>query len=154
MRGFSRKPSGVRVAPREIVEEHPITATNTITRRIIGCTIRVHRVFGPGLLESPYKLATAIEFTSDGLSYVAEAPLPVSYNGRELGTAYRMDFVVEESVVVEVKATERILPIHRQQLLTYLRLSGYPVGLLINFNVPVLKDGIVRVVNDRPKTSS
>ena len=92
-----------------------------------------------------------IEFTFEGLSYVAEESLPVSYNGRELGTAYRMDFVVEKTVVVEVKAIERVLPIHRQQLLTYLRLSGYPVGLLINFNVPVLKDGIVRVVNDRPK---
>ena len=131
--------------------EYLLTVINTITKRIIGCAIRVHRVFGPGLLESPYKLATAIELTSAGLSYVAEVPLPVSYNGRELGTAYRMDFVVEESVVVEVKAIERLLPIHRQQLLTYLRLSGYPVGLLINFNVPVLKDGIVRVLNDRPK---
>ena len=134
--------------------EQPITATNIITRRIIGCTIRVHRVFGPGLLESPYKLATAIEFTSDGLSYVAEEPLLVSYDGRELGTAYRMDFVVEKSVVVEVKAIERVLPIHQQQLLTYLRLSGYPVGLLINFNVRTLKDGITRIVNDRPNAGS
>ena len=131
--------------------EYLLAVINTITKRIIGCAIRVHRVFGPGLLESPYKLAIAIEFTFEGLSYVAEESLPVSYNGRELGTAYRMDFVVEKTVVVEVKAIERVLPIHRQQLLTYLRLSGYPVGLLINFYVPVLKDGIVRVVNDRPK---
>jgi GxxExxY protein len=126
-----------------------IPPINRITHRINGGAIRVHRAFGPGLLESPYRLALGIELLAAGLSCVSEVPLSVTYNGRDLGTGYRMDFVVEDTVVIEVKAIDRLLPIHRQQLLTYLKLSGYPAGLLINFNVPLLKDGIVRVLNDR-----
>ena len=126
----------------------PVTLLNNdITEKILGCAIRVHRAFGPGLLESPYKLALAVEFTTAGLLYVAETPLLVSYGGRDLGVGYRMDFVVEKTVVVEAKAIEGLLPIHRQQLVTYLKLSGHPIGLLINFNVSLLKNGIVRAVN-------
>ncbi len=124
---------------------------NEITRIIIAAALKVHRVFGPGLLEAPYCLALAIELTKRGLPFLVQVPLEVSYEGCVLGVGYKLDFVVAGVVVVEVKAVERLLQIHRQQLITYLKLSGYPAGLLINFNVPALKDGLMRVLNDRPR---
>ena len=125
---------------------------NQLTRLIIGCAIKVHRVFGPGLLEAPYRLALALELKNASLPFQIEVPLDVGYEGRDLGTGYKMDFVVDNIVVIEVKAIDRLLPIHRQQLITYLKLSGYPAGLLINFNVPLLKEGVIRVLNDKPRT--
>jgi len=125
---------------------------NHLTRTIVGCGIKVHRVFGPGLLETPYHLALAMELRTANLPFQVEVPLEVEYQGRNLGAGYRMDFVVDDTVVIEVKAIERLLPIHRQQLITYLKRSGYPAGLLINFNVPLLKDGVIRVLNDKPRT--
>jgi len=127
---------------------------NEIVKRIIAAALKVHRSFGPGLLEAPYCLALAIELAKLGLSFLVEVPLKVSYEGRDLGVGYKLDFVVAECVVVEVKAVERLLPIHRHQLITYLKLSGHPAGLLINFNVPLLKDGLMRVLNDRPRDHS
>ena len=119
-----------------------------LTHRIIGCGIRVHRYFGPGLLHAPYAFALAYELTSIGLRCEREIACPVVYGGTTLPCAYRLDMVVEDTVVVEIKAIDRFHDIHRAQLITYLKLSGYPAGLLINFNVPVLKDGIMRVLND------
>ena len=117
-----------------------------LTEQIIGAAIEVHRELGPGLLESAYEECLCHELHLRGLRFKRQIDLPVVYKGLKLDCGYRLDIVVEEFVVIEVKSIEHILPIHRAQLLTYLRLSGKKIGLLINFNVPVLKNGIVRRV--------
>ena len=121
-----------------------------ITDSIIGAAIEVHRALGPGLLESAYETCLAFELAENGLKIEKQKPLPVVYRDVELDCGYRLDFLIEEAVIVEVKVVDRLAPIHRAQLLSYLRLSGCKVGLLINFNVKVLKDGIVRIVNNFP----
>ena len=123
---------------------------NQITEGIIGAAIEVHRDLGPGLLESAYETCLAFELVERGLKVEQQKPLPVVYREVKLDCGYRLDLLVEEAVIVEVKAVDRLAPIHKAQLLSYLRLSGCKVGLLINFNVKVLKDGIRRVVNDFP----
>jgi GxxExxY protein len=122
------------------------THVNRTTERIIGAAIAVHRALGPGLLESAYKACLASELGARGLRYEREVEVPVVYNDVRLDCGYRMDLLVERLVVVELKVAARLEPVHTSQLLTYLRLSGCPAGLLINFNVPVLKAGIRRVV--------
>jgi GxxExxY protein len=117
---------------------------NTITERIIGAAIEVHRELGPGLLESVYEAALAYELTLQGLSIERQKEQPVRYKGLLIETGFRIDVLIEGQVVVELKAVESILPIHEAQLLTYLKLSNCRVGLLINFNVPLLKQGIKR----------
>ncbi len=117
-----------------------------ITEAIIGAAIEVHRELGPGLLESAYEECFCHELHLRDLSFQRQVDLPVSYKGLKLDCGYRIDVVVENAVIVELKSIEQISPIHHAQLLTYLRLSGKKVGLLINFNVPVLKNGIVRRV--------
>lgn len=106
----------------------------------------MHRSLGPGLLESTYERCLARELALRGLNHSRQVPLPLIYRGVEIADAYRMDLVVEELVVVEVKAVTDLLPVHRAQLLTYLRMSGLPVGLLLNFHAPRLIDGLVRLV--------
>ena len=117
-----------------------------LTEQIIGAAIEVHRELGPGLLESAYEECICHELHLRGLSFQRQANLPISYKGLNLDCGYRLDIVVEDSVLIELKSIEQILPIHQAQLLTYLHLSGQKVGLLINFNVSVLKNGIVRRV--------
>jgi GxxExxY protein len=117
-----------------------------LTEQIIGAAIEVHRKLGPGLLESVYRACLARELALRGLSFEQEKPLPVEYKGVLIDCSYRLDFVVAGKVVVEVKAVDALLPVHEAQLLTYLKLTGCRVGLLINFNVSVLKDGIKRLV--------
>jgi len=117
-----------------------------VTEAIIGAAIEVHRELGPGLLESAYEECFCHELHLRGLSFQRQVELPVEYKGIRLDCGYRLDAVVENTVVVELKSIERILPIHQAQLLTYLRLTGKRVGLLINFNVSALKNGIVRRV--------
>jgi GxxExxY protein len=117
-----------------------------ITQKIIGAAIEVHKTIGPGLLESAYEECLAHEMRIRGLNFQRQVPLPVAYKGVTLDCGYRLDFVVETVVVVELKAVESLQPIHEAQVLTYLKLGGWTVGLLINFNVPVLRDGIKRVV--------
>ena len=119
---------------------------NQITQDIIGCAIEVHRHLGPGLLESAYEVALGRELTLQGFSHQRQKRLPIKYKGIDLAVSYRIDILVAEVVVVEIKAVEKVLPIHEAQLLTYLKLGGYQVGLLLNFNVPQLTDGIVRKV--------
>jgi GxxExxY protein len=119
---------------------------SAVTEAVIGCAIRVHRGLGPGLLESAYEACLAYEMSASGLLYERQRPLPVVYKGVRLDCGYRLDFVVADIVVVEIKAIERFAAVHDAQLLTYLRLSGLPVGLLLNFNVEVLRDGIRRRV--------
>jgi GxxExxY protein len=117
-----------------------------LTERIIGAAIEVHRELGPGLLESAYEECFCHELHLHNLSFRRQIDLPVAYKGLKLDCGYRLDVVVEDLVVVEMKSIDQVLPIHHAQLLTYLRLSGKNVGLLINFNVSVLKNGIVRRV--------
>ena len=119
---------------------------NELTEAIIGAAIEVHRHLGPGLLESAYQKCLARELTLRGIPFDSERTLPVVYKGITLDCGYRVDLLVAGSVVVEAKAVAAIDKIHEAQLLTYLRLGGWKVGLLINFNVPVLKDGIKRRV--------
>lgn len=117
-----------------------------LTAKIIAAAVEVHRELGPGLLESTYEACLAHELTQRGLSVARQVELPVSYKGVRVDCGYRLDLVVEGQVVVEIKCVEKVLPIHEAQLLTYLRLSGIRVGLLINFNVKVLTNGITRRV--------
>jgi len=119
---------------------------NEITEQIIGAAIEIHRVLGPGLLESAYEEFLSHELKLRGVPFERQRPLPVEYKGIKLECGYRLDLLVEDTVVVEVKAVEAIEPIHEAQLLTYLRIGGWRVGLLMNFNVPVLKTGIRRRV--------
>lgn len=115
-----------------------------LTESIIGAAIDVHRELGPGLLESAYEECLCHELHLRGLRFQRQVELPVTYKGLKLDCGYKLDIVVEEQIVLELKSIEQILPIHQAQLLTYLRLSGKRLGLLINFNVAVLKNGIVR----------
>ena len=124
------------------------TELNRITEIIIGAAMAVHRELGPGLLESAYEACLAYELPDRGLSVERQKALPVRYRGVNVDCGYRIDLLVEGKVVVELKAVERLEAIHKAQLLSYLKLSGCKVGLLINFNVKVLKDGIRRLVNE------
>ena len=117
-----------------------------LTSAIIGAAIDVHQLLGPGLLESAYEECLAREFTLRGIRFERQKPMPVVYKDVKLECGYRLDFLVADLVVVELKAVENIAPIHEAFVLTYMRLSGCGVGLLINFNVRVLKDGIRRFV--------
>lgn len=120
--------------------------TNEIARRAIDCAFAVHRALGPGLLESVYEACLACELGHAGLQYRRQFPLPVVYRELELEAGYRLDLLVENRIVIEIKAVEAIAPVHVAQTLTYLRLSGCKLGYLINFNVSMLKDGIKRLV--------
>jgi GxxExxY protein len=121
---------------------------NELTDRIIGAAIEVHKALGPGLLESAYEECLAHELSFARISFERQVPLPVSYRSIQLDCGYRLDFLVEKTVVLELKAVEDLQRIHEAQLLTYLKLGGWPIGLLINFNVPVLKKRIKRMVNN------
>ncbi|MDQ3805560.1 MAG: GxxExxY protein [Acidobacteriota bacterium] len=120
--------------------------TNQTTNVVIGAAVEVHRSLGPGLLESAYCECLCRELTLRGVSFERERALPVEYKGVRLECGYRLDLLVANSVVVEVKAVEGLAPVHEAQLLTYLRLGGWRVGLLINFNVVMLKDCIRRKI--------
>jgi GxxExxY protein len=121
-----------------------------ISRRIIGAAIEVHRHLGSGLLESAYQSCLAFELMQLGLKVEEQKALPVVYKQVNLDCGYRLDFVVEDEIIVEIKAVEQLLPIHEAQLLSYLRLAKKRVGLLMNFHVPVLKNGLKRIVNEFP----
>ena len=121
---------------------------NDITSRIIGAAITVHRELGPGLLESVYQSCMVIELRDDSLRVESEVPVPVVYKGKEIHQeGFRLDLLVEGVVVVELKSVEKVLSIHKKQLLTYLRLSNKKLGLLINFNEELLVNGITRISN-------
>jgi GxxExxY protein len=120
---------------------------NQITESIIGAAIEVHRVTGPGLMESVYEECLCYELSQRGLGFKRQVELPVSYKGIKLNCGFRMDLVVEDAVVLELKTVDQLLPVHSAQLLTYLKLSGKKLGLLINFNEPVLTKGLKRLAN-------
>jgi GxxExxY protein len=119
-----------------------------LTKKIIGAAIEVHRALGPGLMESAYEECLCHELNLRGLSFQRQLPIPVSYKGVNLDCGYKLDVLVEDTVILELKCAERIIPVHEAQLLTYLKLLNKPVGFVINFNVPVLKQGLVRRVLD------
>jgi GxxExxY protein len=127
---------------------------NDITATIIGAAMEVHKALGPGLLESAYEECLAHELTLRAIAFDRQRVLPVMYKGVHLDCGYRLDFLVEQAVVVELKAVEMLLPIHEAQMLTYLKLGGWSVGLLINFNVPALRRGLKRIVHNFKETSA
>lgn len=114
------------------------------TYEVIGCAIEVHRLLGPGLLESAYEQCLAYELYQRGIPFKAQAPMPLEYKDVKLDCGYRLDFIVQDSLIVELKAVEQLLRIHEAQMLTYMKLAGTPLGLLINFNSTPLKNGIKR----------
>lgn len=120
---------------------------NKLSSKIIGAAIEVHKSLGPGLLESAYEECLCYEFGLRDFSCERQKALPVTYKGKKLDCGYRLDIVVENTIILELKSCEKIEAIHKAQLLTYLKLSGLKLGLLLNFNVPVMRDGIVRIVN-------
>lgn len=132
--------ASVTIAPRLV---------NDITRAIIAAAMKVHSALGPGLLESAYHACLLFELHSEHLKAESQVALPVLYRGVKLDLGYRIDLLVEDKVIVELKSIDEIAPIHEAQLLSYLKLSKKNVGLLINFNVPHLKNGIKRIVNGR-----
>ena len=128
------------------------SGTNHITRDIIGHAIKIHKVLGPGLLESAYAACLALELTDAGHTIELKKAVPLVYRDVTLDVAYFLDLLVDGRVIVELKSVDALAPVHEAQMLTYLRLTQCPVGLLINFNVQVLKDGIQRVVNSMATT--
>ena len=131
----------------QVIFDRSIEERNKISEKIIGCAIKVHRALGPGLLESAYEACLAHELTKAGLHIRRQVPVPIVYDGIKLDAAYQLDLVVEDKIIVELKSVEMLLPIHEAQLITYLKLTGMKLGLLINFNVALLKNGIKRKVN-------
>jgi GxxExxY protein len=119
---------------------------NEISKMVIGCAIEVHKVLGPGLLESVYQECLVYELQQNGLQIVKEKPMPVVYKAVTMDKGYRIDILVENKVVVELKTVESLCVIHTAQVLTYLKLGGYKLGILLNFNVPLLKNGIKRII--------
>lgn len=119
---------------------------NLVGEKVLGCALKVHRTLGPGLLESAYEACLAHELEKAGLRHRPQVAMPLRYDELQLELGYRLDLLVEDRVVVEIKAVDRIADVHRAQLLSYLKLGGYKLGHLLNFNVAVLKDGICRMV--------
>ena len=123
---------------------------NEIAKEIVDAAYRVHSSLGPGLLESVYETALAYELQNLSLQIVRQKAIPVEYHGARIEMGFRADLIVEDRVIVEIKSVESVAPVHKRQLLTYLRLADKRLGLLINFNVLLIKDGIKRIANDMP----
>ncbi len=125
---------------------------NALTHQVIGAAIRVHEELGPGLLEGVYLKCMRIELRHLGLAVQCEVPVPIVYRGEVVAEGgFRMDLLVDDTLIVELKSVEEVKPVHKKQLLTYLRLAGKPIGLLINFNEVLLKDGITRIIDTRDR---
>ena len=121
---------------------------NPLSNKIIGAAIEVHKTLGPGLLESAYEKCLCRELHLKNISFESQKPLPVHYKGDSLDCGYRLDIVVDNAIILELKTVEKIEPIHLAQMMTYLKLSNLQLGLILNFNTELMKDGIVRVVNN------
>jgi len=130
-----------------MVNELNSITENELATKVIGCAIAVHRALGPGLLESAYEQCLAYELRQSGFRVEVQKPMPLVYEKVEMDCGYRIDLLVEGKLIIELKAVERLMDVHMAQTLTYLKLSGCKLGLLMNFNVSVLKKGIQRVVN-------
>ena len=119
-----------------------------VAREIVDSAVKVHKALGPGLLESTYQACMAYELGQRGLEVLSEVLLPVIYDGQKIDAGYRIDILVENCIIIENKAVEQLIPIHKAQLLTYLKLADCKIGFLFNWNVALIKDGIVRMVNN------
>jgi GxxExxY protein len=117
-----------------------------LSEKVLGAAIEVHRELGAGLYESIYRECICHELSLRGIAFRREVPIPISYKGIKLDCGYRADLIVEERLLLELKAVEKLIPVHKAQLMTYMKVTGMKVGLLLNFNVPLLKDGIIRIV--------
>lgn len=117
-----------------------------LSKRVIGCALEVHKNLGPGLLESTYEQCLAHELKCAGIPFMLQHPLPVNYNGIKLDCGYRVDLFVDNKIIIELKSVDKVLPIHQAQLLTYMKLAGVKIGLLMNFNVRFMREGIKRLV--------
>ena len=126
--------------------QEPSALADAAARQVIDAGLKVHRALGPGLLESAYEVCLAHELNLRGVSVSRQVPLPLHYEGLRLEAGYRLDLVVADAVIVEVKAVESLSRLHEAQLITYLKLSGLRLGLLMNFNVPLFKDGVRRLI--------
>jgi len=141
-----------KVVNHEAHEEHEgfnrgcIMEFDDLSNRVLGCALEVHRNLGPGLLETAYGKCLAYELRANGLNAVCQKPLPVVYKGVELDCGYRLDIVVENSLMVELKSVDHLSKVHEAQILTYMKLSGIHIGLLLNFNEVLLKNGLKRFV--------
>ena len=131
-----------------------LKSINESSHELIGAAIEVHSELGPGLLESAYEAAYSYELTLRGIPHVRQRAMPIFYKGVTIDTAYRIDLLVEDRLAIELKAVEKLVPLHATQLLTYLRLGRFPLGLLINFNVRKLIEGVERVSNHAPDLSA
>ena len=120
---------------------------NAIAKQIVDAAFRIHTTIGPGLLESVYETLLSYELGRRGLGTLRQQPIPVVYEGIRIEAGFRADLIVEDKVIVEIKSVEALAPVHKKQLLTYLRLADKRLGLLINFHVPLIRDGITRIVN-------
>ena len=127
-----------------MVSQEVLNKLNVISEKIIGSAIAVHKEFGPGLLESVYEICMIQEMEDRGLKVTHQVDLPLYYKGRLTNKTFRIDLLVEDEIIVDLKAVENVFPIHEAQLLTYMKLTNKKLGLLINFNVPLLKQGIMR----------
>jgi GxxExxY protein len=127
-----------------------LNRVNPLTEKAIGAAIKVHKALGPGLLESVYLACLVLELRRSGLSVKSNVPLPVEYDEVRITLGFRLDIVVDDCVILELKSVKKLANIHCAQVLTYLKLSGYPVGLLMNFNVTVLTTGLRRLINPNP----
>jgi len=127
------------------------TDESILTGQVIGACIEVHRHLGPGLVESIYEECLCDELKARGIAFARQQAIPIRYKGRQLCGTYRIDVVVDDELIIEIKAVEQLLPIHDAQLLTYLKLTPYELGLLINFNVPLLRQGIRRLAHSKQK---
>ena len=125
--------------------KNTIVDINDLTGNVIGAAIEVHKNMGPGLLESVYEECLAIELKNRAIDFERQKELPIFYKGKSINSIYRLDFLISNSLIIELKSCERLQPIHDAQILTYLKLTGIKIGLLINFNVPILKDGLKRI---------
>jgi GxxExxY protein len=121
---------------------------NEISSKILECSIKVHRTLGPGLLESVYEEAHCLELHRKGMHFERQVGIPVIYENVKMELGFRADIIVEDKVIIELKSVEAVAPVHKKQLLTYLKVTGKKLGLLINFNEALLKDGINRIVNN------
>ena len=128
--------------------DHNVEPINLLSEKIIGCAIEVHKGIGPGLLESAYEECLAYELAQAGLSFRRQVKLPVTYKGVQLDCGYKLDLIVNEQIILELKAVERIMPIHEAQLLSYLRMMNLRLGLILNFHTSMMKNGIKRIVNN------
>ena len=137
----------IHTAETQRAQRKPKMDTNELSKRIIGTAIEIHKVLGPGLLESAYEECLCHELDLQKLSFERQKPLPIKYKSIKLDCGYKLDVLVEESIVLELKSCKKIESIHKAQLLTYLKLTRVNLGLLLNFNSVVMRDGIVRMVN-------